>query len=479
MNKLTQRVTRMSKVLSIALLCTLIAACTQPAPAAPTTAPQEATQPAGSTQSAEQPTTAATSAASPNPQTGTLSGEISFLIWQASPGMDKLVGEDLPRKFESLHPGTKVNATVLPFDQYNTKLALLVSAGTPPDIFESGTDFMRYVSEGKVVALDDMIKQDPILGDASKSRVDANDFMKADRQHIYGAQFGAICGMQLYYNADLFDKAGVKYPDESWTWDDFSAAAKKLTITTGDNTTQWGTAWGYLEGWDGGWAPLVWDSGGEVFDSPFNPTKLNLDSPEVINAWQFMQDLVYKDKVAPTPAIMDTLSQAGGALLSGKVAMIVDGCWMMQSYKGGKFKLGMTVLPQGPKGRVNTGWFAGGMAIANDSKNKELAWEYLRWLSADEEANKMLASVGQSCGAPMVKEFDQLYATSWKDIPGGDTCTKSLDNARAATIWANPWNEIWTNIISPNWDKFKNGTIDAKQLSDAINKPANDALNKK
>ena len=44
---------------------------------------------------------------------------------------------------------------------------------------------------------------------------------------------------------------------------------------------------------------------------------------------------------------------------------------------------------------------------------------------------------------------------------------------------ANPWNEIWTNIITPQWDKFRTGTISAQQLSDAINKPANDALSKK
>jgi multiple sugar transport system substrate-binding protein len=33
----------------------------------------------------------------------------------------------------------------------------------------------------------------------------------------------------LYYNKKLFDAAGVKYPDGSWTWDDYNAAAKKLT----------------------------------------------------------------------------------------------------------------------------------------------------------------------------------------------------------------------------------------------------------
>jgi multiple sugar transport system substrate-binding protein len=461
-------------LLAALLLSLVLAAC---APVAPTAAPAGQGEQAAPTAAPAQ--AEPTQAPAAGQAAGALSGEVSFLIWQNSPGMDKLVGEDLPRKFESLHPGTKVNATVLPWDQYNTKLALLVSAGTPPDIFESGPDFMRYVSEGTVIPLDDQIKNDPILGDPNQSRVDANDFMKADREHIYGTQFGAICGMQLYYNKDLFDKAGVAYPDENWTWDDFRAAAQKLTITENGETTQWGTTWGYLAGWDGGWAPLVWDNGGEVFDSPFNPTKFYFDSPEVINAWQFMQDLIYKDKVAPTPATLDTLSQAGGALLSGKVAMVVDGCWMMQAYKGGDFKLGMTVLPKGPEGRFNAGWFAGGMAIASASKNKDLAWEYLRWLAVDKEANEMLANIGQACGAPMVKEFDSIYAASWKDVPGGDACTQSLDNVRAATIWHNNWNEVWTNTISPAWDKFQNGDMTAEEFSKTITGPANEALNKK
>jgi multiple sugar transport system substrate-binding protein len=469
-------------ILTGLLLAGMVAACSQPVPpaapapqvAAPTAAPATPAEQAAPTTAAEQPApteAAPTAAAAP-----ALAGEISFLIWQNSPGMDKLVGEDLPRMFEQTHPGTKINATVLPYDQYNTKLALLVAGGTPPDIFESGPDFMRYVTEGTVIPLDERFAADPVLSDANQSRVEANDFMKADRQHIYGTQFGSICGMQLYYNMDLFDKAGVAYPDENWTWDDFRAAAKKLTIEENGETVQWGTTWGYLGGWDGGWGPLVWDSGAEYFDSPFQTKALYLDKPEVIAAWQFMQDLVYKDKVAPTPATLDVLSQAGGALLSGKVAMVVDGCWMMQPYKGGNFKLGMSVLPKGPAGRVNTGWFAGGMAIAKASKYPDLAWEYLRWLAVDEEANKALASIGMSCGAPVVKAYDQLYATSWAQIHGGDACTQSLENAKAATIWADAWNEIWTNIISPNWDKFANGEITAQQLSDAINKPANDAL---
>jgi multiple sugar transport system substrate-binding protein len=407
---------------------------------------------------------------------GDLTGEITFLLWQNSPGMDELISETLPRLFEEEHPGATVNVTIVPYDQYNQKLALLVASGTPPDIFQSGPDFGRYVAEGAVIPLDDYIELDPVLNDPEKSRVDANDLMKVDRQHIYGAQNAALCGMQLYYNQDLFDQAGVDYPNADWTWDDFLAAAKALTIREGDEVVQWGTSWGYLPGWDGGWAPLVWSRGGEVFDSPYAPTEFYFDSPEVVASWQWMQDLVFTHEVAPPPAVVDVLDQAGGPLLSGKAAMVIDGCWMLGSYKNGDFKLGMSVVPQGPEGRVNVWWFAGGFAISSASEHKQLAWEFLRWLAVSEEANSHLAATGMSCGAPIVREFDELYAASWEDVPGGDACAQSLDNARYATIWSPKWAEIWDTVISPEWDKFTQGEITAQQLADAIQPQANAML---
>jgi multiple sugar transport system substrate-binding protein len=288
-----------------------------------------------------------------------------------------------------------------------------------------------------------------------------------------------LCSTQLYYNQDLFDKAGMPYPNENWTWDDFLAAAQKLTIKQGDETTQWGTDLGYLGGWDGGWQMLMWTRGGKVQDTNFNPDKLYLDAPEVIDALQWLQDLIYKHKVAPPPAVVSALQQAGGPFLSGKVAMVVDGCWMLSAYKGGSFKLGMTVIPKGPAGRFNPIWYAMTFVIPEASKNKPLAWEWARWLAVDQKANELQASTGQSCGAPIVRKYDDLYSAAWKDVPGGDACVKSLENTKFGQIYTPKWQEIWDTIIAPEWDKFMNGTVSAKDFSAAINDKVNQKLQEK
>ncbi len=453
-----RRLTTLLRVLALVLVFIMQAACAKPA-AAPTSVPPPPTQAvAQATPVPAEPTAAAPA----------LSGEISVLLWNITPEMDKVV-QDQAAEFERTHPGTKINVTLVPADQFGTKLSLLLSSGAPPDLSAMPGDIMGYVQQGGIVVpLDEYYNADPVLSDPAKARTGAYDLVKYDRSHIYVAQYGPLCGMQLYYNKDIFDAAGVAYPNDDWTWDDFRAAAQKLTIRNGDEVTQWGCDLGFLVGWNGGWDPLVYSRGGKLYDTNFNPDKLTLNTPEVIEGLQWMQDLIYKDKVAPSPAVQSVLNQAGGPLLSGKVAMVVDGCWMLSAYKGGSFKLGMSLIPKGPKGRFQTMWYAAQLVMFEASKNKDLAWAFARWLAADKTANEMMASSGQNCGAPIVREFDDLYSAAWKDVPGGEACVKCLEDARDGSLWTPKWSEIWDTIINPEWEKFMNGTITASELVETI-----------
>ncbi|MDI7277510.1 MAG: hypothetical protein QME94_16145, partial [Anaerolineae bacterium] len=102
--------------------------------------------------------------------------------------------------------------------------------------------------------------------------------------------------------------------------------------------------------------------------------------------------------------------------------------------------------------------------------------EYVMWGATDEEANKLLASAGQTCGAPVVRKFDQYYAGSWANVPGGDACTQSLENVRFCCVNNKNWSEAWDNVIGPEWDKFVNGKITAQEFADAVAGPANEIL---
>ena len=143
--------------------------------------------------------------------------------------------------FMKEHPEIKIETWNAPWDDYFTKIQALWASGDPkavPDIaFLWPTP--KYAAEGVLENLDPYIQ---------KSGYDLNDYWGG---LLESAKYnGSVYGLPrdnevnvLYYNKDLFDKAGVKYPDENWTWDDLLAAAEKLTVKdAGGKVTQYALA---------------------------------------------------------------------------------------------------------------------------------------------------------------------------------------------------------------------------------------------
>ena len=108
----------------------------------------------------------------------------------------------------------------------------------------------------------------------------------------------------LYYNKDLFDKAGVAYPTENWTWDDLTAAAEKLTVKDASgNVTQYALAMESSSKYDNGSSRTAAHPGRYV-----NPSKCMLADPKSVEAITFFADMMNNGY-----AMRDAdLNQAGG-----------------------------------------------------------------------------------------------------------------------------------------------------------------------
>ena len=125
----------------------------------------------------------------------------------------------------------------------------------------------------------------------------------------------------LYYNKDLFDKAGVKYPDENWTWDDLLAAAEKLTVKDASGKVkQYALAMENNNKYD----KWVNQNGGAILDDMRNPSKCMLADPKSMDGGQ----AYFADMMNHGYAMRDAdLNQAGGdagAFQSGQAAMIIQ-----------------------------------------------------------------------------------------------------------------------------------------------------------
>src|SRR5579884_4247457 len=268
----------------------LVAACSQSGQgsAQPTSASQSSSNTSGA-----QPTTAAkptqaaaagqaTQAPAAQSSSSTASGNIR---WQFRGSADDLKNAQkfLADTFAKDHPS--INVTIEPApDNRDEKLIASMVAGTAPDVFESWTDNVtQFADRGQVMDVDPLVKRDYKADDLKDFYAwQWRDFVLPN--HIRFGLPKYVNVMFTWYNKDIFQKAGVKEPDESWTHDDYAQAAIKLTTKNGSNVDTWGLYYPVWS-WDRYWYKIVaW--GGNVVD-PNDTTKCVFDSDKALAAFEW------------------------------------------------------------------------------------------------------------------------------------------------------------------------------------------------
>jgi multiple sugar transport system substrate-binding protein len=272
---------------------------------------------------------------------------LDFMFW-GSP-QEKAAIESMVASFEASHPNIKINAQHVP-DAFEEKIATMLASGTEPDVSYLGEgQALQWAEEGKLLDLSNHFLVDP----EASNRLTATYYNYGDGKTI-GTNTAGEIGL-MFYNKDVFDKAGQEYPpasaDSAWTWDEFVQAAKAVTFDANgnnalspdfdaDNIETFGIT---FPRWWLGYVPFLYSNGAKFSDE--EGTKLLLDSPEAIEVMQNLQDLIYVHHVAPTPAQSEALPAMDVMMASGKVAMAIDGHWKILDLSQAGFPWGIGVLP--------------------------------------------------------------------------------------------------------------------------------------
>lgn len=151
--------------------------------------------------------------------------EITLGFYSSGSADEKM--NELIEKFEEEHPDIKVNTQNAPYQQFFQKLDTQIAGGTAPDVWLSdGVFVQKYAERGAAKDLTEWINED-----LNKDEYYGLDFNKDADGKYWGVPQGIQIGA-LFYNKDMFDQAGVDYPDENWTWEDLKEAGAKLTMDT-------------------------------------------------------------------------------------------------------------------------------------------------------------------------------------------------------------------------------------------------------
>lgn len=257
----------------------------------------------------------------------TVGAKTEVVIWDYfETDAQKAMMQSLVDGFNASQDTFTASHVYVPFADYEKQLTLGVASGELPDIV-----IMDGCGMASFISMD-------LFGDISDVEINWDEYIAGplestmmDGKH-YGIPFATNC-TALYYNKDMFDAAGLDYPDENTTWDEFREMAKALTK---DGVYGFGNAGTNTD--EGTFQCLQWlyTAGGSYTD-----IKGGTD------AYQLMQDMI--NEGSWTKEVVNwTQSDVNNNFMAGNIAMQQNGPWQIPGIEANAPDLnyGVTVLPK-------------------------------------------------------------------------------------------------------------------------------------
>lgn len=296
------------------------------------------------------------------------------------------------------YPNITVTAQISGWTDYWTRLPVLASSGQIADLVAMQS--MRMPSFYSIL--------EPLDAHFASDGFDVSPFetsIIAGLGHD-GTQYALpydVGPWMVFYNRDKFAAAGLAEPALDWTFDDFKAAAQKLT--EGENFGYAGQAFDFIAG------PVA--LGAEYFNAD---NQFDVTNAGYVDAVGKFVDLTAVDKASPVFASGAGAVTASGRFASGNAAMYIDGPWSLISTQGSvDFKMGVAPLPRG-EGESRFITAGSGWGISATSPHKEEAYKALQILTGPKAA-EILASAGRALPGRLAEQT-YWYDVAAKDVSG-------------------------------------------------------------
>ena len=381
---------------------------------------------------------------------------LSISIWDTNqePGINEILADFTEET------GIKTKLTVVKWDEYWTMLEAGAQGGSLPDVFwMHSNESQRYMSNDMLLDLTDKIADSDLIDPANYPEDIWGLYTYDEKYYAVPKDVDTIA---LWYNKAMFEEAGLDYPTADWTWDDLIEAAKKLTKEDG---SQYGLAV-RNDNNQAGYYNMIYDNGGYIISD--DKTKSGWDDPKTIEAMEVLEGWI-KDGVMPP---IETMSENGEDVLfqSGKVAMVLQGSWMVAAYRDNEYTAENCDVVELPKnaatGRRASVYNGLGWAASANGKNTENAWKLIEYLGS-EKAQKKQAELGVTMSAykgtsdawANSADFNlQAYLNMMEDM-------EIRPYSKSTVTWENEDNEILKSVYMGE----KSMADACKEMADQMN----------
>jgi multiple sugar transport system substrate-binding protein len=330
--------------------------------------------------------------------------------------------------FNGTHPDVVVSkdAGGVNSDRMLQKVTAGLQADNYPDIaYIYGSDLANLAQGDQLLDLSTAIDDGDLdwdrFVDAGKEAVTVDDTPRAVPAFIDN--------LAVVYNKKIFDDAGVPYPTDDWTWDDFLSTAAELNDPdagivgfgwpgTGDEDTTW-RIW-----------PLIWQQGGDIVSEDGESVGFDGASGEAaldVVAQAAADDSVYIDSTAGSERMQQLFA-------SGKMAMNVAGPYTLPEYVDAKVDYGVASMPSFGDEHTTIAGPDTWAIFDNGDERVAAALEFMDWFSEPAQQLRWITEAGSLPLTNDVQDADG-YADYEKSLPGLDKFIENTDLARTrATV---------------------------------------------
>jgi multiple sugar transport system substrate-binding protein len=365
-------------------------------------------------------------AGSPGATTLDEDADVTITFWTGQADQAQTILEGLASDFEELHPNVTIDISsgAPSTEDLLQKLSASFAGGNYPDIsYSFGSWASQLESSGRTLDITDQVAEPDVAW---------NEFSEAARATVRPTGektigFPAVVdNLSLLYNTTVFDNAGVSYPTDDWTWDDFREAAKKLTDAA---SSTYGYAYSVSGSEETTWQfwPHLWQNGGEILADDEATT--DFASAAGVESLEFLRGMAVDDE---SVYLDQTDTKFGQLFASDKIGMITSGPWQLYDLGQAGTEYGVTYLP-GTDGNHETVSGPDIWALFDHKdKNREFwAYEFTEWLTSAEQDVKWNVAYGN---LPLrTSEIDTPeFQAQVEALPGLEIMAANAVNAKHA-----------------------------------------------
>ncbi|GAQ53441.1 ABC transporter substrate-binding protein [Streptomyces acidiscabies] len=395
------------------------------------------------------------------------SGTGKIVFWDNNGGVRTDIWKTVISDFQKANPDIKVEYVGIAATEYQSKVDTTIRGGGLPDVGGVGAAMLAgFAAQDALEPLDDKLAKSPLSSKLNKDMVASLKAAGGGDGTLYSIPTSANNGV-LYYRTDLFNKAGLQPPT---TWDNFYAAAEKLT-NSGKNE------FGYTIRGGAGSIAQALDAmyGQSQITSFWNGDKTTVNDPKNVAALEKYAAL-YK-KVTPSADLNNDFTKMVAQWDSGTIGMLNHNLGSYQDHVKalgvGKFR-GVPSPTAANGKRVQVSNPVDGLGVFKSSKNKEAAWKFIEFAVSKAENSKFNEAAGQvpanteAAGDAWVQQAEptKLAAAALTD---GSTSIVQLP------YYLPDWNTISKADNEPNFQKVLLGKMSSKDFLDKLAEELNAA----